>query len=69
MREVRSANVECRSADRVAESIRRRVERWTAKYRPEWVSAVLATKAEGMRERYELQAGFPRKDDEPQRGQ
>jgi len=41
--------------DRVAESIRRRVERWTAKYTPERLSAILAAKAEGMQERYRLQ--------------
>jgi len=42
--------------DRAAERSRRAIERWKAKCTPERVTAVLAAKAESMRERYEVQA-------------
>jgi hypothetical protein len=42
--------------DSVAERSRRTIARWEAKYTPERTAAVLAAKAERMRERYQVQA-------------
>lgn len=41
--------------DRMAERIRRRIECWKTKYNPDRVSAILADKAESMREHHEAQ--------------
>ncbi|MBM3331722.1 hypothetical protein FJY68_07730 [candidate division WOR-3 bacterium] len=41
--------------ERAAERSRRRIERWKTKYNPDRIAAILADKAESMRERYKAQ--------------
>jgi hypothetical protein len=61
MKKDRSKNDEVRMTnsppeDPVGESIKRRVARWEAKYKPERLAAILAAKSERMGERYAVQA-------------